>query len=1339
MTGAFVAALVALTQIAGDSLALKAAPPRFLLATTDSTAPSVEIDPSGLPAYGKRIALSLGGVSRREALRRIAVQSGLQFVYANDLIAAEDTVQLNATDMLVVVALTEVLRGASIDVAVSYNGNAVLMRRRTPSTLAVPSDTIRGRVTGDSGQLVDGALVRATMAPNRELFEARSGVQGTYELVVPNGTGDYLVHISAPSRPAWKPVRMRVTRTSATQHLFVVDALLKPAPVQALPQVTVSAERSKPQRSEPTLGSPNVGGSEVDVGGVFAALGPEVSGNVNAAALTVPGVIASSGGFSVLGLSGSQNRVTLNGMTFGGAGVPRDARTYTTITTSTYDPARGWFGGAEARLSLQAGTFLHNIHSSLTLDHPAAQAGDRVATKLGQKYQNVITGIGGDGLLFNDRLSYSFGAQASQRQSDLSTVADGDAVLLQRAGMSADTAVRFLQTLGTLGVPVWRRGQATSPLQQSASIVARLNTPPYDMKTRKPARTSVGLVIAASVDGTDGPTSVLTTPASTAGTHGGSGSLQLLYSTYLTPFVLQDLTVAANMNERRQRSGLSVPRGSVSTASDFANGSRSLATLGFGGGSGDVQNRDATWEVASETRFYPSGKPSHQVKLNADLRLDEFTRAANFNPLGTYSYNSLADLAAGRPARFTRTLVSPDAQARALNAFVSLGDQWRAGATVRLQYGVRLEGNRFLDLPELNPALASAFGVQNDRGPNRLHASPRLGFTWYFASHPTYGGLMMNGWGIYPSPPVGVLRGGIGEFRSLLPASVLADASASTGLPGSLQQVACVGDAVPVPDWASWVNGSAGLPRSCASGAGSALQDAAPSVALVSRNYDAPRSWRANLSWTSSAGPVTLFAEGVYSLNLNQTSSVDLNFSGRPQFTLADEGRPMFVPASGIATTGALVTGGARLRSEYGAVRQLVSDLRSESAQATFSANAYDLNLFGARQTISLAYTLRSVRSQERGFDGTTFGDPSASTWGRSPLDVRHGIVLQAGYGGKWGNITLAGVFASGRPFTPRVGADINGDGLLNDRAFVFDPAHATDPVLVASMRDLLANASAGVRRCLERQVGQVASRNGCEGPWTADLNARIALNTWTLGERWRRWTIALYIANPLGGLDAALHGSNLRGWGSTAYPDPTLYRVTGFDAAARRYQYVVNPRFADTRPSASTLRTPFRVTLDIQRSISPSVSRQQLDRMLRPGRGGRQGNRLTSKELVARYRRSVLDPYTTVIEEADSLLLQPSQITALQTAQAAYVARVDSIWSELADQLALLPDTYDAKKALALQEATIDRVWDVGRLDTKATFPAILDVMQRKLLPYPASMYFNAKAPIKGIRYFRP
>ncbi len=93
--------------------------PRFLMATSDTAFPSIEVAPGGFPsAYQKKITLHLGRVPRREALLQIAAVSGLQFVYASDLIAAEDIVRLDVVALPVTDALREVLRGAGIDVIV---------------------------------------------------------------------------------------------------------------------------------------------------------------------------------------------------------------------------------------------------------------------------------------------------------------------------------------------------------------------------------------------------------------------------------------------------------------------------------------------------------------------------------------------------------------------------------------------------------------------------------------------------------------------------------------------------------------------------------------------------------------------------------------------------------------------------------------------------------------------------------------------------------------------------------------------------------------------------------------------------------------------------------------------------------------------------------------------------------------------------------------------------------------------------------------------------------------------------------------------------------------------
>jgi hypothetical protein len=53
--------------------------------------------------------------------------------------------------------------------------------------------------------------------------------------------------------------------------------------------------------------------------------------------------------------------------------------------------------------------------------------------------------------------------------------------------------------------------------------------------------------------------------------------------------------------------------------------------------------------------------------------------------------------------------------------------------------------------------------------------------------------------------------------------------------------------------------------------------------------------------------------------------------------------------------------------------------------------------------------------------------------------------------------VTIGTTVRSGTLFTPMIAGDVNGDGYLNDRAFIFDPSSAADTSLAASMRSLLA------------------------------------------------------------------------------------------------------------------------------------------------------------------------------------------------------------------------------------------------------------------------------------------
>lgn len=215
--------------------------------------------------------------------------------------------------------------------------------------------------------------------------------------------------------------------------------------------------------------------------------------------------------------------------------------------------------------------------------------------------------------------------------------------------------------------------------------------------------------------------------------------------------------------------------------------------------------------------------------------------------------------------------------------------------------------------------------------------------------------------------------------------------------------------------------------------------------------------------------------------------------------------------------------------------------------------------------------------------------------------------------------------------------------------------------------------------------------------------------------------TFNVYLENPLAGVDQLLHGEAIRGWGAPAIADPVLYSVRGFDAAARRFLYDVNPRFGSTDPRLSRIRAPFRVTLELQAPFGPPLPRQQLERALRDGRKGDTRPRRDAKSLQQQYARSVPNFYSDILEESDSLFLSKEQTLLLEAANARYKARVDSIWNSLATYLVSLPDTYDAKEALKRQEAAVDAVWEAARTDALA-LDAILTPQQLKLVPWPAS-----------------
>ncbi|MEP6551721.1 MAG: hypothetical protein ABJB95_11090, partial [Gemmatimonadales bacterium] len=344
------------------------------------------------------------------------------------------------------------------------------------------------------------------------------------------------------------------------------------------------------------------------------------------------------------------------------------------------------------------------------------------------------------------------------------------------------------------------------------------------------------------------------------------------------------------------------------------------------------------------------------------------------------------------------------------------------------------------------------------------------------------------------------------------------------------------------------------------------------------------------------------------------------------------------------------------------------------------------------------------------------------------PFDSRHQIQYNIGYNFFDAvRVNWFGNFRSGTPYTPVVAGDINGDGYGNDRAFVYDPAATADPALAAHMQSLLNSATGSARDCLRKQLGSLAARNSCQGPWTSQATMSLTFNPLKFRMP-QRATLSLQVGNPLGAADLLLHGNDkLRGWGQFAFPDPTLLAVRGFDPQARRYTYDVNDRFGSTLPALTAVRAPVTVTAMMRFDLGPTRERQALTQQLDRGRTLR-GNKAPEPMLKAIYGSGgIPNPLAAILRQADTLELTGAQADSIATMNRRYVVSLDSIWSPVAKYLASLPDHYDKDLAYSryqrARESSVDMliriVPDIRR---------VLTSEQRRKLPAFISSYLDTR-----------
>jgi hypothetical protein len=1175
---------------------------------------------------------------------------------------------------------------------------------------------IHGHVTADSStNPIVGANVVVTVAPTAEVIATKTDSTGAYRISVARATGEYVLNVNLIG---WKPFRQRVN-IAASDSVAVVNVKLVQI-VQTLATTNVNSTHPRPPRGQG--GPPGTDGTNKQVDGVTNALSPDLQGNIDAMATLIPGLTPTSTGYSAFGLGADANMRTLNGMQFSGDAVPRDLNTTTRFASSPWDPTQGGFSGAISQTTISPGSNIFARRGRLTLDAPALQSADPIASQFGQRFSNVQLGGSNSGAFSLDKYFYDAGYQASLNRAPVSSLLDFNPDALAHAGISPDSAVKLTQILEAQHIPLTRNGIPDDRTTGSASFLSRFDRlipTAFNGATPPP---QLNIVTGANYSETRGqllsPTAL---PATTGKSSRAGALLQSQYSRFFGPFgrYLNETSAGTSYNETRGTPYFELPAGNVLVASSLADSVPTIGSLSFGGNSPFANDtRQLAFDFKNQTTFLINDHPTLPATIFFQSRYERYHQSLSANRLGSFSFASLNDVTNETPSTFTRTLNTPDRDGGEWFGAGAIGTTWNT-RTLLVTGGARVDANAFTGVPAFNPDVERIFDVRNDQAPNSIAVSPRVGFNWYYNARPGTNFNISNYSQIIRGGPQ--IRGGIGEFRNYLRSDLLADPIGTTGLPGSTEQLVCTGPAAPSPNWQLYQTDPTAIPTTCVGGA-STFADTAANVTLVDPSYSPSRSWRATLGWTNTVKQVYFAIDGTYSLNLNQASVVDLNFAGSPQFSLANEGgRPVFVPASSIvANTGALSAVDARKSTEFARVSDRMSDLRGDTKQLTLYAIP---NLPFSFGLVTFGYTYADARAQARGFDQSAALDPRSIDWAASPFTPKHQFSVQAARGFINGHVfaTMFARFSSGLRFTPTVAGDINGDGWSGDRAFIFDPALVADTAVAHGLRDLVETGSKSARDCIASQLNTIAGRNSCVGPWTATMNASVfAQNVPHMSDR---MTVTLNLANPLGAVDELLHGSDhLHGWGSSPLLDGTLYQVRGFDPTTKSFIYQVNPRFGDTRPSSSTFRTPFRVTLDVRMDLGPNRDEQSVILAMRV-KAPLAGTRAVADTIKSRYlnmgntNSGYSDVYKLMLHFADSIALSREQTEKVEARQKVMAARADSLYGVLANYLAQLPADYSAKEAAKHVDDANKEMWDLIYAE-RSYIKNLLEPAQIRLLP---------------------
>jgi TonB-linked SusC/RagA family outer membrane protein len=171
--------------------------PRFLMATARET---VTLDIARTPALRRRVTLEMRDTPLRDVLAEIAAQAGLSLSFSPDVVNLDTRVSVDATNLTVAAALTDLLLDLGVDVVLSPTGQLSVVRQPPPPAVGTISGTVTEAIGGKP-------IPQAQVSVAGTAFSRSTDEEGRYLISgVPSG-----LHRVTVRRLGYDPATQEVT------------------------------------------------------------------------------------------------------------------------------------------------------------------------------------------------------------------------------------------------------------------------------------------------------------------------------------------------------------------------------------------------------------------------------------------------------------------------------------------------------------------------------------------------------------------------------------------------------------------------------------------------------------------------------------------------------------------------------------------------------------------------------------------------------------------------------------------------------------------------------------------------------------------------------------------------------------------------------------------------------------------------------------------------------------------------------------------------------------------------------------------------------------------------